>query len=126
MRSRIRPTFDHATVVAYLALFLALTSGAWAMSAHQTKTKKPAARTLVACVARSGGAVRLVTSRKACHRSERSVSWNRSGIAGAVGPVGPVGATGPSGTPDVSRFYSRTEADARYLPAARFGGADHE
>ncbi len=127
MRSSIRPQLNHATVVAYLALFVALGGGAFAMSARPA-AKKQASTRLVACVAKRGGAVRLVSSSRSCRRrSERSVTWNRAGLTGPAGPAGPAGAAGAigaAGTPDPAGFYSRTESDARYLAASRFGGAD--
>lgn len=58
-----------------------------------------------ACVANTGGRVRVVDAGAACKRKERPLSWNAQGPAGdpgtpgQPGPKGDTGDPGPSGTP---------------------------
>jgi hypothetical protein len=56
------------------------------------------AKTVVACVKKSNGKVKILTSKKKqkkkCKKGWKKVSWNQTG---ATGPTGPVGATGPQG-----------------------------
>ena len=53
--------------------------------------------TLVACVKKSGGAMRLVSTTVKCKSSERRVAWNVQGAPGQAGADGERGATGPQG-----------------------------
>jgi hypothetical protein len=49
-----------------------------------------------ACANKKTGALRLASK---CRRSERSVSWNQTGLTGAAGLTGAPGATGKEGSP---------------------------
>lgn len=49
-----------------------------------------------ACAQRPGGALRVVSSRRACRRNEVYTTWNQKG---QQGPPGPPGAQGPDGIP---------------------------
>jgi hypothetical protein len=126
LRKLLRPS--HATVVSYLALFIALGGSAYAVSGGSS----PA---IHACYALRTGTLRLVKSGR-CRRGERPVAWNKTGPRGRVGPTGSqglrgaagqtgaagrtgaTGPTGPTGTPDTSQFYTKTQSDSRYLPVA--------
>lgn len=50
--------------------------------------------TIKACVAKSGGAVRIA---KTCKASEKKVTWNKTGVPGAPGAPGAKGDQGPKG-----------------------------
>jgi hypothetical protein len=54
-------------------------------------------RVLRACVAKKTKLVRLVGARAACRKTERLVTWNATGPAGAPGPIGPQGSAGAQG-----------------------------
>jgi Phage Tail Collar Domain len=101
LRSRPR----RATVVAYLALFLALGGGACAMR----RTSPPQIR---ACYSITTGTLRVRRSAH-CARGEHVLVWNERGIAGTQSPQG---TPGPAGTIDTSTFYTKPQSDARYLP----------
>lgn len=92
----------HTTIVAYLALFVALGGGAYAVSS------KPTTSTISGCYSKRTGALRIAVHGR-CHKGELSVSWNKRG---------PTGPSGPAGTVNVSSFYTKEQADARYLPLA--------
>jgi hypothetical protein len=96
LKQFVRP--NHATVVSYAALFVALGGSAYAVT-HTSST------VIHACYAQHTGALRLLRSGH-CGRDERAVSWNKRGPQG------------PAGTVDTSRFYTKTESDGRYLPLA--------
>ncbi len=53
--------------------------------------------TITACVHKSSGAARIVSSATKCRSSERRVSWKRIGPAGRQGLAGAQGATGAQG-----------------------------
>jgi hypothetical protein len=114
MRTRLsvlrRPR--HATVVAYLALFFAVSGTAWAVSDTGDATK-----VITACVAKQGGTLRIVHTGAGCGHAARKLAWNQTGPAGPPGITGPRGPQGPTGTVDTSRFYTKQQADDRYLPA---------
>jgi hypothetical protein len=98
------PRPNHATVVSYLALFVALGGSAYAVKG----TSSPV---IHACYPTSTGALRLTRSGH-CARGERSLSWDQKG------PRGPRGSQGPSGIVDTSQVYTKTQSDVRYLPIA--------
>jgi hypothetical protein len=55
---------------------------------------------IFACKKKSNGALRVVTKRTKCKRSETKLSWGtrgRTGRPGKTGPGGPAGAPGPGG-----------------------------
>jgi hypothetical protein len=96
--------------VAYLALFLALAGGAYAIQG----TTPP---TIRACYSSRTGALRVLRTAH-CGRGEIFVTWNQRGIAGPAGAQGPQGLQGPTGTVDTSNFYTKSQTDTRYLPVA--------
>ncbi len=110
MMPRALPRPNHASVVAYLALFLALAGGAYAI--HST-----APPTIRACYSSRTGALRVLRTAH-CGRGELFVAWNKQGIAGPAGAPGPQGLQGPTGTVDTSSFYTKSQSDTRYLPVA--------
>jgi len=114
---------SHATLVAYLALFVALGGTSYAAlklprnSVGPTQIKKNA-----------------VNSAKVKNRSLQAVDFakgvltaGRTGAAGPTGTAGPIGspgatgaegprgATGETGTVDTSQFYDKTASDGRFL-----------
>jgi hypothetical protein len=56
------------------------------------------AATIRACAKKKTGAMRLVAKGKRCKASERKLTWNAKGPAGAPGQPGAAGAQGPAGT----------------------------
>ena len=110
---RALPHLNHATAVSYLALFLALAGGAYAI--HSS-----APATIRACYSSRTGSLRVLRGAH-CGPGELFLAWNKQGIsgpAGAPGAQGPQGLQGPTGTVDTSNFYSKAQSDARYLPLA--------
>jgi hypothetical protein len=84
--SRIRARALIASAVAALAAALLL-APAGAQAA-----------TLKACVNKKSGAVRLISGKKKCRKSEKKISWNTKGVAGTNGTNGTNGANGINGT----------------------------
>jgi type VI secretion system secreted protein Hcp len=58
--------------------------------------------TIHACVANTGGAVRIInveTGATCATGTETDLTWNQRGLPGATGPAGPAGPQGPTGDP---------------------------
>lgn len=90
----MRRHITYANVVATLALFLAIGGGAYAVTGGAAAT----GRRYVACVAKRGGAMRLVAKATACRRStERAIAWNATGPRGLPGAPGAQGVPGAPG-----------------------------
>lgn len=106
----VRRRASYANVMSTIAVFLALTGGAWAVRSAATG---PA--TIRACVSKRTGAVRLPASGKRCATGERSVSWNRRG------PAGPQGGAGAAGAPGAPGAAGRAGTDAQFAGAAAGG-----
>ncbi len=95
--ARLRPRLNHATVVAYLALFVALGGGAFAATSLVGGSGE-----VHACV---DGAGRLTVLKpgKSCGKHRTQIAWNvragqgAKGVGGAQGLQGPPGATGAAG-----------------------------
>jgi hypothetical protein len=81
--------------VGLVALAIAVGGSAYAA----TTTRAPANPRIYACVAKSGGAVRLVGPRARCLRTERKRSWSQLGPRGLRGLRGLAGAPGQPGAP---------------------------
>jgi hypothetical protein len=60
--------------------------------------------TLHACASKHDGALRIANK---CRRSERAVTWSRTGPAGARGAQGPQGVAGSNGLNGSARAYAR-------------------
>ena len=75
-------------LVAVASAFVLVPCGNAAAAAHSSKSQA----TIITCVNKRTGAMRLLTSRKRCKRSERRVAWG----AAATGPKGDTGAPGGS------------------------------
>lgn len=76
-----------------VVVLAAVGSVAWATTS--------ASDTLVACAAKSSGAMRLVAAAKKCRKTERAVIWSANG---QPGPRGPAGARGPAGEDGADGF----------------------
>jgi hypothetical protein len=87
------PHPNHGTVVAYVALFVALGGSAYAVTG-----RSPAP--IHACASKRTGQLRLLR-RGRCRRGELPISWNQEG---------------PAGTVNTSQFYTKAQSDGRYLP----------
>jgi hypothetical protein len=110
-----RLTPRHSTVVAYLALFAALSTGAYAL------TTSSGSRPIRACYAKRGGDLRILLHGN-CRNGEKLVKWNRKGIQGPPGPSGP--ATGPAGGALAGNFpnpqlASGAVRSANFAPSAQ-------
>ena len=103
---------SYANVMATIAVVLAVGGGSFAIAQSGSKG------TIRGCVNKKSGVLRaLGNPGKKCRRSERSISWNvegpagapgvagapgakgADGAAGAAGPAGPKGADGTNGAP---------------------------
>jgi hypothetical protein len=77
------------------------------------------AATLALVFAMSGGALAanhyLITSTKQIKPSVLKKLKGAKGTKGATGSRGPAGAAGPTGSVDSSKFFTKTESDARFL-----------
>src|SRR3954452_20046065 len=115
----IRPRLTYSNVVA-TACLVALAGGT-AVAA----TKKPAAKTISACVVKKGkakGAMRMASGKAKCRKTEKKYTWNKAGIAGvdATAPAGQVAffnlPTCPAG------WQASSAAAGRYLVGLQPGG----
>jgi hypothetical protein len=85
----------HATVVAYLALFVALGGGAYAVSGIPDR-----GGAFHGCVSKKTGVLRVVPAGAKCHRAkgrvkgELAITWSQQGPRGLQGPGGAAGAAG--------------------------------
>jgi hypothetical protein len=78
-----------SNVIAYLALFLAIGGGGYAVAATNTKT-------ITVCADKKSGVLHLKT-RGRCKRTQTRVTWNQQGPRGAQGIPGPTGQRGAQG-----------------------------
>jgi collagen triple helix repeat protein len=93
MLRSVLPRFNHATIVAYLALFIALGGGALAATDGSGSSE------IHACLDREGH-MTVIKAGGGCGRHKRQISWNvqgSQGPAGQTGAMGSQGSTGPQG-----------------------------
>lgn len=113
MLARLRSrAFNHATVVAYLALFAAIGGGAYAAAALVGPD-----HVVHACVDKKGRPV-IVKAGKKCHAGRRAISWNQKGQRG------PRGLRGPAGKVDTSSFYTKSQSDSRFVASSKVARLD--
>jgi hypothetical protein len=111
------------TVSVVLLAGLALGATASGASVAAKRPGIPNAKGLyIACYAKKGGAVRLVTKRR-CKRSERRVTWNQKGRLGARGITGAAGAAGPQGLQGIQGATGPAGAQGPAGPAGAQGPA---
>jgi hypothetical protein len=105
--TRLRPRLDHPTIVAYLALFIALGGGAYALSGVPDVSG-----TFHGCVHDKTRVLRVVSSASSCRKAktikrgtqrvripgESAITWNQQGRPGANGTDGTKGTDGTNGT----------------------------
>jgi len=114
MLASFRSRLTFANVVSLMALFLALGSGAYAMaipknSVGATQLKKNA-------VTSSKIDEGAVASLKVKDHSLLAKDFKTGQLpVGPQGPTGDTGAKGDTGTVDISKFFTKTESDARYV-----------
>jgi hypothetical protein len=90
----------HATIVAYLALFIALGGGSYAVVRAPSRDGR-----ISACFNSTTGSLRIVNLGARCPRGQRKLVWNvrglrgLRGLPGATGPPGAHGAAGAPGAP---------------------------
>jgi len=85
MLARFRPRLNHATVVAYLALFVALGGGALAATSFVGNDGQ-----IHGCVSKNGQLSVLKRGKK-CGKGKRRLAWNQKGPAGQNGRDGTAG-----------------------------------
>src|SRR5438105_2859548 len=81
MLARFRPRFNHATVVAYLALFVALGGGALAATSFIGTDGR-----IHGCVVSKTGQLTVVKPDRKCNKSQIAIAWNQRGPRGRTGP----------------------------------------
>ncbi|HEU4701495.1 MAG TPA: hypothetical protein VFS37_03360 [Conexibacter sp.] len=91
MLAKLRARLTYANVGVTIALVLGTTGFAVAA------TRRPATRTVTACVTRADGSVRIVSARARCGRRARRLAWAKAGPRGLTGAQGPQGQQGPAG-----------------------------
>jgi hypothetical protein len=89
----LRPTLTHSTVVAYLALFVALGGGAYAATSLVGSDGK-----IRGCVS-GHGKLTVLKRGKQCKGGQTAIAWNQRGPSGEDGGAGPKGDTGVKGDP---------------------------
>lgn len=92
MLRRIRPRFNHATIVAYLALFAALGGGGALAASSLTGGGE-----VHACVDGEGH-LTVIRAGEACGKHRRQIAWSLRGPRGATGPQGTTGPQGAAGS----------------------------
>src|SRR3954453_6476648 len=94
----MRPRLTYPNVVATICLVAVV--GGSAVAATKTTSS-----TITGCVVKKGktaGAVRIISGKKKCKKkTEKKISWNKKGVAGATGAAGAAGANGAAGTAGV-------------------------
>jgi hypothetical protein len=80
-----------------------------------------AASTIHACVNKHSGNARIVGAKAKCKHSERRVSWNTSGPAGAPGAPGTAGTVGTDGSNGVGVDYASASFDPVMLTPGEKG-----
>jgi hypothetical protein len=117
MLTRLRPRLDHPTVVAYLALFIALGGGAYALSGVPDVSG-----TFHGCVHDKTRVLRVVSSPSSCRKAktikrgtrrvripgESAIAWNQQGRPGPNGTNGSNGTNGTDGTNGTTNLIVRT------------------
>src|SRR3954453_9098103 len=105
----MRPRLTYSNVVATMCL-VALVGGTAIAATTKPKTSK-----INGCVVKKGktaGALRIVSAKKKCKKTEKRIKWNQKGVAGAPGVAGTNGATGAPGTAGTNGTNGSNGADA--------------
>lgn len=84
-------------VVAAGAVGIAVGAALVAPAIALTREPKPVVQPIFSCVAKSDGAIRIVTADDTCTTFESRLVWNQRGIPGKQGRPGPRGARGATG-----------------------------
>jgi hypothetical protein len=79
------------------------------------------ATTIYACVNKKSGAMRIVSAKAKCKRTERKLSWGATGPAGLPGKEGKQGATGAPGSNGVGIDYASSSFGPNVLPGGETG-----
>lgn len=101
-----------AALVGALAMLVALMGVASTASAS----------TIYTCKKKRGGAIRIVTKKTKCRKSEKKLTWGSTGSRGPRGPVGPVGPAGVSGSNGSAGATGATGAAGATGPAGPSNG----
>jgi hypothetical protein len=90
-----------ATVMAFIALVFAM--GGFAVAAIPGP-----AGTIKGCYKKNKGTLRVISHTKKCRKSERTLTWNQRGPAGAQGAPGQQGQQGQQGQPgqDATKLFA--------------------
>ena len=111
MKSRLKARLSFANVVAMLALFVALGGtgiAAGVVPAGSVGTPQLKANAVTSGKVKNG-------TLKAADFAKGQLKAGPRGVTGPAGATGATGAIGPAGVVDTSLFYSKLQADARYL-----------
>jgi hypothetical protein len=119
----MRPRLTYPNVVATLCLVAVV--GGSAVAATSTSSS-----TITACAVKKGkkaGALRVISAKKKCKKTEKKVSWNKQGVAGATGSAGTAGAAGSAGADAVApagavMFFATATCPAGYTEYAAAQG----
>ena len=112
---RIRPRLNHATVVAYLALFVALGGGALAATGLGGGESE-----IHGCVSEEGR-LTIVKPGQKCGKHHRRIAWSVRGLQGPAGAQGTQGAQGLAGAQGL-----QGATGAQGLPGATGEGSSAE
>jgi hypothetical protein len=95
MRTRLRAHLTYANVMASIAVFIALGSGAYAATGSSLMSSSG---TINGCVPKRGGALRVLQSGRKCPKGDAALPFNARGPAGTAGRAGTNGLSGASGS----------------------------
>ena len=96
--TRLASHFSFSNVVSVLALFIALSGGAYAA----VKSIPGPDGVIHSCYQKKKGNLRVVKSTVKCSKAEKKLAFNQSGPTGPAGSQGVAGVQGIQGTPGVS------------------------
>ena len=127
MLRRALPRFNHATVVAYLALFVALGGSAFAavqLSKGQVKGKHIAKNAVTSAKVKNGSLLSkdFRAGQLPAGPQGAQGSQGQQGAQGAPGPQGPKGDTGPTGgqgEPGTARGFAHVSADGNVTGSSK-------
>jgi hypothetical protein len=92
MLERLRGGLKFANVISVLALVFAMGGGAYAFASSS------GGAVIHGCVQKNTGSLRVISGKHKCAKSEKEITWNRTGPRGLKGPTGITGAQGLQGS----------------------------
>jgi hypothetical protein len=121
MLERLRAGLTFANVISVLALVFAMGGGAYAFASSS------GGGVIHGCVQKTTGGLRVISGKQKCGKSEKAITWNRTGPrglqgrTGAQGLQGSTGATGPF--PDILPTGKTVRGNYNIGGTAANGGA---